>query len=335
MTPAAAAIARHAAEVSSLTSQFGRKVRIDLARVAYRRDVLDLKPPGLLSPNRSCGLVQAADGWIAVNLPRPDDLDLLPAWIGVEAEADPWPAIRRATAGAPWRKLVDDAVLLGLPAAGVGEVSADADEPVLRRMAPGRRRRAARPPRVLDLSSMWAGPLCGEILAEMGADVIKLESVTRPDAVREATPALYARLNGLKQHSRFDIRSPDDLERLQANIARADVVITSARPRAYAQLGLTPEAMFRANPGLVWVAVTGYGWTGEAANRVAFGDDAAAAGGLVKWTPSGEPRFAGDALADPITGLAAAVGALKALGEGGGILVDAALARCAAAAARP
>jgi crotonobetainyl-CoA:carnitine CoA-transferase CaiB-like acyl-CoA transferase len=66
---------------------------------------------------------------------------------------------------------------------------------------------------------------------------------------------------------------------------------------------------------------------------VAFGDDAAAAGGLVRWTAAGEPEFLGDALADPLTGLAAAAGALQALAEGGGVIVDAALARTAAGAA--
>src|SRR5690606_10875977 len=130
----------------------------------------------------------------------------------------------------------------------------------------------------------------------------------------------------------FDIRDPDDVERLKADIAAVDVLITSARPRAFEQLGLTPKEAFAANPGLVWVAVTGYGWDGPNANRVAFGDDAAAAGGLVKWTAAGEPRFAGDALADPITGLAAAAGALQALKGGGGGLVDAGLGRWAAAA---
>jgi crotonobetainyl-CoA:carnitine CoA-transferase CaiB-like acyl-CoA transferase len=91
--------------------------------------------------------------------------------------------------------------------------------------------------------------------------------------------------------------------------------------------------MIAANPGLTWVAVTGYGSTGSMADRVAFGDDAAAAGGLLRWTRSGAPAFAGDALADPITGLAAAVAALEAVREGGGILVDASMAHCAAAAA--
>jgi crotonobetainyl-CoA:carnitine CoA-transferase CaiB-like acyl-CoA transferase len=98
-------------------------------------------------------------------------------------------------------------------------------------------------------------------------------------------------------------------------------------------LGLAPAEMFAANPSLVWVAITGYGWTGAAGMRVGFGDDTAAAGGLVRWTQKGEPRFAGDALSDPVTGLAAALGALQALAGGGGVLVDAAMASAAAAAA--
>ena len=89
-------------------------------------------------------------------------------------------------------------------------------------------------------------------------------------------------------------------------VQAADVLITSARPRAFAGLGLDPRAVSRPIPGLTWVAITGYGWTGEAAARVSFGDDAAAAGGLVRWTAGGQPRFMGDALADPVTGLAAA-----------------------------
>ena len=73
---------------------------------------------------------------------------------------------------------------------------------------------------------------------------------------------------------------------------------------------------------------------GDGANRVAFGDDAAAAGGLLRKTSSGAPRFVGDALADPLTGMAAAAAAFKAIAHGGGVLVDAALSGIAAGAAR-
>jgi crotonobetainyl-CoA:carnitine CoA-transferase CaiB-like acyl-CoA transferase len=145
-------------------------------------------------------------------------------------------------------------------------------------------------------------------------------------------PEFDRRLNGRKIHLSFDLKSPEGLARLRHLVQGADVLITGARPRAFGGLGLEPEAVFAANPALVWVAVTGYGWTGEAAARVAFGDDAAAAGGLVSWT-DGEPRFLGDALADPLTGLVGAIGALEGLAAGGGVLVDVALARTAAGAA--
>jgi crotonobetainyl-CoA:carnitine CoA-transferase CaiB-like acyl-CoA transferase len=160
-----------------------------------------------------------------------------------------------------------------------------------------------------------------------------VESPRRPDPVRTATPGLHARLNGGKKDLSVDFADPGAVAGLRDRIVAADVLITSARPRAFEPLGLDPEQLFAANPGLVWVAISGYGWLGADADRVAFGDDAAAAGGLVRWTAQGQPRFLGDALADPVTGLAAAAGALAALEEGGGILVDAALARCAAGAA--
>ena len=187
--------------------------------------------------------------------------------------------------------------------------------------------------RVIDLSALWAGPLCGAVLAEMGASVTKVESLTRLDPTRTSTPEFFRRLNGRKSELSLDFASAEGRARLSDVFAGADVVITSARPRAFAALGLAPEAVFAANPSLVWVAITGYGWTGAASERVGFGDDTAAAGGLVHRTPAGEPRFQGDALSDPVTGLAAALGALQALEDGGGVLVDAAMARCAAAAA--
>ena len=99
-----------------------------------------------------------------------------------------------------------------------------------------------------------------------------------------------------------------------------------------AMFGLTPETVFAVNPALVWVAITAHGWTGEAAYRVGFGDDTAAAGGLLGRDASGKPVFIGDALADPITGLMAAAAGLRALEQGGGVLLDMAMSRSAATA---
>jgi crotonobetainyl-CoA:carnitine CoA-transferase CaiB-like acyl-CoA transferase len=73
------------------------------------------------------------------------------------------------------------------------------------------------------------------------------------------------------------------------------------------------------------VSITGYGRDGDAAEQVAFGDDAAVAGGLVAYDDDGAPVFAGDAIADPISGLCAAVGALQAVRDGGGVIVDVAM----------
>jgi crotonobetainyl-CoA:carnitine CoA-transferase CaiB-like acyl-CoA transferase len=78
------------------------------------------------------------------------------------------------------------------------------------------------------------------------------------------------------------------------------------------------------------VSITGYGRAGDDGARVAFGDDAAVAGGLVADDDDGQPVFAGDAIADPLTGLHAAIGALVAIEEGGGVIVDVAMRDVAA-----
>jgi hypothetical protein len=329
--PVAPALARAAEEIARASAKIGERVLIDVDRVADRSDSLDLKAPGVWSPNRSCRLVAAADGWIAVNMARPDDADLIPAWVGRPIGSHLWPAIQRAARRRPWRRLVSRARLVGLPIAGLGELGPRRRGAKLYRRGAGDRRGG--PLKVLDLSSLWAGPLCGSILAMAGASVMKLESRTRPDALWDSSPEFFSRLNGAKTLAAFDITRPNDVDWLRGKIVEADVLITSARPRAFLQAGLEPDRLFAANPRLVWVAVTGYGWRGQGSGRVAFGDDAAVAGGLVRWTPLGRPRFLGDALADPLTGLAAAAGALRALAEGGGFLVDASLAGCAAEAA--
>ncbi len=320
-------------EVAELSARIGRRVQLDPRQVTDRRDALTLRRPGLWSANRSCRMVRAADGWIAVNLPRESDLWAVPAWTGCALDAEPWSAVRQAARARPWRDLVEGARRLGLPVCGVGEISAESLDAPLERLSAVAPRPRSGPPTVIDLTSLWAGPLCGAILAQAGCRVTKLESRGRPDPARTGAPDFYRRLNAGKAEAALDFADPADRARLADAITGADVVITSARPRAFDQLRVTPEAMAARNPGLAWVAITGYGWRGEAADRVAFGDDAAAAGGLVRRTPAGEPRFLGDALADPLTGLAAAIAAMRALLRGGGMLADVAMARTAAGAA--
>jgi crotonobetainyl-CoA:carnitine CoA-transferase CaiB-like acyl-CoA transferase len=262
MSPIGPALNVLSADIARLTARLGRRVDVAALGVTDRRGQLALKAPGRMSANRACGLVRAADGWIAVNLAREEDRELVPAWMRCEPPEDVWPAIRRAARRRAADDLIADAIMLGLPAARVGEVAADAfAAPTLRL---GRRGRREGPLRVIDLSALWAGPLCGAVLAEMGAAVTKIESAGRPDPTRTSTPEFFRRLNGRKAELAVDFRDPEGRERLAEAFAGADVVITSARPRAFAGLGLAPEAVFAANPLLVWVAITGYGWSGAA-----------------------------------------------------------------------
>jgi hypothetical protein len=330
--PTGAAAARAVADWSSAVIEgaagLGRQVRIDPS-LLHRGDGLDLKPPGLWSPNRTCRMVRAADGWLAVNLPRHEDRELIPAWLrSSSGSSDPWTRVVASARRSSAAELLEQARLLAMAVSIVGEVKATGG-PAVQSYRLGRPRPLNRSPRVIDLSSLWAGPLCAALLAESGAQVTRYESATRPDTSRLAMPAVFARLNARKAHIDLDFSIPSDRARLEAAIVAADVVVTSARPRAFLGLGLTPETIFAHNPGLIWVAITGYGWFGEAADRVGFGDDAAAAGGLVRWTSAGRPRFIGDAVADPLTGLAAAAATLQALADGGGVLLDAALAQVA------
>jgi hypothetical protein len=330
MNAVQAAIARSADDIARLSARLGRQVCVDTARVADRSDTMTLETPGEWSANRSCRLLPAADGWIAVSLPRASDAELLPAWIGIEIDAEPWSAVEAAVRMRSRADLLAQAHLLGLAVASVGEIVAPQAAVTVHAMATPPRRALPAHLNVIDLSSLWAGPLCGDILASMGASVLKLETHTRPDAVRVASPRLFDRLNGRKSHARIDFADPRQLHHLREQIAAADVLITSARARAFEQIELLPQIVFDANPRLVWVAITGYGWMGPDAHRIGFGDDTAAAGGLVQCNRAGEPRFFADAVADPLTGLAAAAAALAALAQGGGKLLDAALARTAA-----
>ena len=191
--------------------------------------------------------------------------------------------------------------------------------------------RNATGPLVVDLSALWAGPLAAACLAATGADVVKVEDVRRPDGARRGDPDFFDLLNGAKRSVALDLRDAAGRRQLGDLVARADVVVTSGRARAIAGLGLDPDAFLAGASDRVWVAITGHGWSSD---RVGFGDDAAVAGGLVAWHPEdGEPRFAADAVADPLCGALAARAALDAWSVGGRWFVDASLAGAAASVA--
>jgi crotonobetainyl-CoA:carnitine CoA-transferase CaiB-like acyl-CoA transferase len=187
------------------------------------------------------------------------------------------------------------------------------------------------PWRVVDLSSLWAGPLAARVLAEAGAAVTKLESVTRPDGAR-ATPAFYRWLHPPAETVlQVDFATVAGRQAAADLVNNADVVIEASRPRALEQLGLGPDDR-PDRPGRVWLSITGHGREVPGRDWIAFGDDAAVAGGLVALDADGNPVFCGDAIADPLTGLTGALAVLEARTRGGGYLIDLAMSRAAAAA---
>jgi crotonobetainyl-CoA:carnitine CoA-transferase CaiB-like acyl-CoA transferase len=292
------------------------------ALLGERAAYLGLVRRGSISPGGSCRLLRAADGWIAVSLPREDDRALVPAWLcgDEKAAADPWATVVSHVAA--WRvaEVVARARLLGL-AVAEARVASGAAPAWLRVGLPGANRAKRFAPLVLDLSALWAGPLCGRLLALAGARVVKVESVGRPDGARYGPRGFYEALNADKESVALDLRTPEGVRCLRGLLERADAVIESARPRALAQLGI--DAMALVGEGLVWVSITGYGRREPEGHWIAYGDDASAASGLATATGDPDaPLFCGDAIADPLTGLHAAVAALAQLRSSEGALLE-------------
>ena len=319
------------------------------------RPLLDLDAPALLgeraaafghtrhgstSVGGTCHLLPCADGWIAVNLARREDWSLLPAWLGEGRVDDPRAFVASRVRDIGVSGVVERGRLLGLPVAPVATPGGTAAESWLRVAAHGSSRAgpAIAPPLVVDLSTLWAGPLCAHLLGLSGASVIKVESISRPDGARRGAAAFFDLVNAGKRSVALDFTSNDGARALRALVEHADIVVESSRPRALRQLGILAEDVLVTRPGKVWVSITGYGREEPMGGWVAFGDDAAVAGGLVMWPDGnrGAPTFCADAVADPLTGLHAALAALSRWQLGEGALLDVALQRVAAfVAAQP
>lgn len=275
--------------------------------------------PGDVSAGGGCRLYRAHDGWVALNLARPDDRDMLPALFACDPNDCALPEqIDRRFGAMEEAECVARGRLLGLAIAGLSETPAS---PARQTTARGLRS-AALParPAVLDLTALWAGPLAGRLLGLAGGDVCKVESIERPDPLRYSDAVHFAALNRDKRHSRLTFRSIEGRATLLALIEAADIVLEAARPRALLQLGIDADALVRLRPGLTWVTITGHGIAGDAAEWIAFGDDAGVAGGLSRalFEATGTIGFVGDAIGDPLTGIAAAHAALAAHRQGGG-----------------
>lgn len=191
--------------------------------------------------------------------------------------------------------------------------------------------------RVLDISTLFAGPLAATFLGDYGADVIKVEHPSKPDAARGHGPAKagvnlwWKTLGRNKRTVTLNLGKEEGAELLLRLIADADVVIENFRPGTLERWGLSPERMHRANPALVIARVTAFGQTGPYSGRPGFGSLAEAMSGFAALTgePDGPPTLPPFGLADGISALATAYAVMVALrsaeATGRGQVVDLAI----------
>jgi hypothetical protein len=298
-------------------------VDIDAATIlAGRAALLGLARRGRVSAGGATRLLASADGWCAMALPRPDDVAVLPALLETDTiPADPWPTLISWAATHSSDAIVARAQLLDIAASALGETTAA--PPVVRHDGNSTEPRQPGDLLVADLSSLWAGPLCAQLLARAGAVVVKVESPARPDGTRRGEPAFFDWMNFGKLSYAIDFdKDPHALRQL---LSVADVVIEGSRPAGLRRRQLSADDV-PARAGRVWLRINGYG---NQPDRAAFGDDAAVAGGLVGTDGDG-PVFCGDAIADPLSGLEATRAVAQSLHRGGGELIELSLAAVAA-----
>ena len=173
---------------------------------------------------------------------------------------------------------------------------------------------------VADFSRILAGPYATMMLADLGADVIKVESPAGDDTrtwkppTRDDQSTYYLAINRNKRSIALDLTDPDDLAVAQRLAARADVMVQNFRHGGLARFGLDHDTVRAANPGLVYASITGFG-SGEGAALPGYDLMVQAISGLMSLTgdADGPPMRAGVAVCDVITGLHAAVGIPAAL----------------------
>jgi len=161
-----------------------------------RAGLLGLTPAGRVSAGGSTRLLSTRDGWCALTLSRPDDIETVPALLELaEQPTDVWTAVATGAAARDACEFVARARMLDLPASILGEVNCASP-----RFVPDGQRAARTVSDLLvaDLSSMWAGPLCGHLLAAAGATVVKVEGRGRADGTRRGDPRFFDWMNSSK-----------------------------------------------------------------------------------------------------------------------------------------
>jgi crotonobetainyl-CoA:carnitine CoA-transferase CaiB-like acyl-CoA transferase len=193
--------------------------------------------------------------------------------------------------------------------------------------------------KVIDLTHVMAGPTCTLMLADMGADVIKVEKIPGGDDTRRAVPpvidgeaAAFMMMNRNKRGIALDLKTEGGRRVLARLLADADVVVENYRPGTMAKLGFDYEALRQDNPGLIYCALSGFGRTGPYGHRGGFDLVAQAMSGIMSITgeaPGRPPVKCGAPLTDITCGILAAMGILAAyahrLKTGRGQMVDTSL----------
>jgi formyl-CoA transferase len=178
--------------------------------------------------------------------------------------------------------------------------------------------------RVLELGQLIAGPFCGQLLGDMGAEVIKVEPPGTGDAMRQWGQVLpggeslwWSVVARNKKSVTLDLRTEHGRETVRRLTRECDVVVENFRPGRMEEWGLTYEALAEINPGVVMVRVSGFGQTGPYAHRAGFGAVGEAMGGLryIAGDPDGPTVRTGIAIGDALAGMFGAYGALSALLE--------------------
>ncbi len=214
--------------------------------------------------------------------------------------------------------------------------------------------------RILDLTHVWAGPLATRILADLGADVVKVEAPTSrgPRSYGRVTPiggwvggdpgdepynvnAVFVKLQRNKKSLAVNLKTPSGRTTFLELVKKADIVIENFSARAMPALGLDYSSLSAANPKIIYVSMPGYGMNGPYRNRVAFGPSVEPLSGLTNVMGYGpnEPRNTAMALPDPIAALNATSAVVTALRKrqqtGRGTLVEMSLHEGAAAFCGP
>ena len=174
--------------------------------------------------------------------------------------------------------------------------------------------------KVLDLTRVLAGPYATMVLADLGAEIIKIEQPVKGDDSRAYGPykngesAYFMSLNRNKQSLTLNLKAPEGKEIFKALVKKVDVLVENYRPGTMEKLGLGYDVLKEINPRLIYASSTGYGQTGPYSRRPAYDAVVQAMGGVMSITgqADGEPTRVGTSIGDITAGLFCAIGILAA-----------------------